>query len=442
MLILWHQRDLRIEHNLALSEAQKVDNKIIPLFIFSPKLNLGPVSTWWLKSSLNELKKEYSKRGITLLFKKGPVVATLKTLLEKTGASAIYFNQTFEKEELKVKQTFKEKACPFNGNFLVNLPEIKNKSGKPFLVFTPFYNNVKKDIQLPKTRLQKFGKIPKISSDSLSSLSTVKCSHGVKKFWTPGRAEALRKLRSFKSNAYHLKRDIPSIRGTSFLSPHLHFGEISPAEVWKSAKSELFRRQLIWREFSTAFIYHFPKTPNENWNKKFDRFNWLSPKGRLKKWQEGKTGYPIIDASMKQLLQIGWMHNRLRMVVASFLVKDLLVDWRKGAKWFWEKLVDADLGNNTFGWQWASGCGMDAAPYFRIFNPTLQGKKFDSDGKFVKEYCPELKKLPSKWIHCPWEAPEEILEEAEVILGKTYPYPIVDHGAAREKALKIYKRIK
>lgn len=439
MLLFWHQKDLRVEENLALYEAWKIDKKILPVFILSPEEKLGAATKWWLHYSLEALAKDYAKKGAKLVIKKGDPVLILKKLLEKTKAEGIYYNQTFEKREKRVEKAFKGKVASFNGNHLVGIPHFFNKSGKPFAVFTPFYQALKKELHLPKGSPQKFGKVPPLRSDSLTLLPTKKWDTEMKKFWKPGRAGALKRIKNFHAGSYAVSQEKPAVEGTSFLSPHLHFGEVSPAEVWRKIKNPSFRRQLAWREFGAAFVYHFPKTPTQNWNVKFKRFPWTLKPSQLKKWQQGKTGYPLVDASMRQLWKLGWMHNRMRMVVASFLVKDLKIHWKKGAAWFWDTLVDADLGNNTLGWQWVAGCGPDAAPFFRIFNPVLQGEKFDPEGKFVKLYCPELKNLPKKWIHKPWEAPEEVLQKAQVVLGKNYPQPMVDHKVAREEALKAYK---
>lgn len=442
MLVFWHQKDLRIDENLALYEAWKVDKKILSVFILPSDDKLGAASKWWLHYSLEALQKEYRKKGGKLILKKGDPSTILKGLVRKTKAEGVYFNSTFDKREKKVERSLGKLAFPYNGNHLVDIPNFFNKSGKPFAVFTPFYNALLKEVELPKGSPGRFQTVPSLASDRLTLLPKKNWDKEMKKFWTPGRAGALKRLEEFRSGNYAFQRDKPAVKGTSLLSPHLHFGEVSPAEVWRKVRNATYRKQLAWREFGTAFVVHYPTTPTQNWNEKFDRFKWVSSPAKLKKWQQGKTGYPIVDASMRQLWQLGWMHNRMRMVVASFLVKDLFIHWKKGAAWFWDTLVDADLGNNTMGWQWVAGCGPDAAPFFRIFNPILQGEKFDPDGKFVKQFCPELKKLPAKWIHKPWEAPEDVLEKAGIILGETYPEPIVDHDIARKEALSMYKKIK
>ena len=267
--------------------------------------------------------------------------------------------------------------------------------------------------------------------------------------WTPGRAGAEQKLEKFCDNSigkYSTARNVLAQNGTSLLSPHLAFGEISPKEIWNKANllpnAEPFLRQILWREFANSFAYYFPKSTDYSWKEKFEKYPWENNSEYINKWQKGQTGYPIVDAGMRQLWQTGWMHNRTRMIVGSFLVKDLLIHWLEGARWFWDTLVDADIANNTLGWQWVAGSGPDAAPYFRIFNPMLQGKKFDSNGDYVRKYIPELNRLPKKWIHSPWEAPKSVLCAAGVYIGENYPERIVYHDEARKKALIGYNKIK
>ncbi len=251
-------------------------------------------------------------------------------------------------------------------------------------------------------------------------------------------------------------RDFPAVEGTSRLSPHLHFGEISPRQIINALRevdrawstNELleqircYTRQIGWREFAYHLLYHFPHTPEKPLRPDFEKFPWKTDSDLLRSWQNGLTGYPIVDAGMRELWETGWMHNRVRMIAASFLVKDLMIPWQEGAAWFWDTLVDADLANNTLGWQWTAGCGADAAPFFRIFNPVLQGEKFDRNGAYIRKWIPELASLPDKWIHKPWKAPEGIVKDAGIVLGKDYPRPIVDHKLARQQALEAFQSIK
>ncbi len=268
---------------------------------------------------------------------------------------------------------------------------------------------------------------------------------GIRAAWKPGEEAAQTRLRSFARNAvnhYGSERDRTDRDGTSRMSPHLHFGEMSPLQIWHAVvdapRGESYLRQLAWREFSYHLLCAFPETLGKPFNPQFRHFPWRSNARRLKAWQQGQTGYPMVDAGMRQLWATGWLHNRARMIVASFLVKHLLVRWQDGAAWFLDTLVDADLANNTMGWQWVAGCGVDAAPYFRVFNPVLQGEKFDPGGEYVRSWVPELRDLPSEWIHQPWAAPPLVLAAAGVVLGKTYPQPIVDHArSARHGAAGV-----
>ncbi len=447
--ILLHQSDLRTNWNPALSAAAKENTKVLPVFIYDPDLEvLGAASRWWLEQSLKSLELEYKKLGNTLLVRKGNLVQILSELAKKTNAGTIYFNTRFEprayKAQKKVVGRFNCKV--FNGNHLVDPREIEVRPGVPYKVFTPFYKAALKEMAIgPRPSLpKKIAGVAGFSGDLL--FKKEKWAQKLEKHWQPGRDGGLKRLRKFISSnvrTYARDRDFPDIQGTSKLSAHLHFGEVSPYEVWELAQqSEVFRKQLIWREFSTYFLFHFPDVLKNNWSAKFDAFEWNKSTAQYEKWKKGETGYPIVDAAMKQLWDTGWMHNRLRMVAASFLTKDLLLHWTAGERWFWDTLVDADKANNIMGWQWTAGTGPDAAPYFRVFNPILQGEKFDPQGEFVKTYLPELAKLPQKWIHQPWNAPEEVLEQAGVVLGKTYPKPMVDHKEARKEALKRFNKIK
>jgi deoxyribodipyrimidine photo-lyase len=282
---------------------------------------------------------------------------------------------------------------------------------------------------------------------------------GLRKAWTPGAPGATKELDRFLADGlgdYPTERDRPDHAGTSRLSPHLHFGEVGPRQIWHAIRrtarignsrkqdkiAEPFLRQLVWREFAHHLLYHYPHTVFEPLRNEFVEFPWLEDPTGLRTWQRGETGFPFIDAGMRQLWTTGWMHNRVRMAVASFLVKDLLIPWQEGAKWFWDTLVDADLANNTFGWQWTAGCGADAAPYFRIFNPVGQGERFDPEGSYVRQWVPELAQLPREWIHKPWEAPAAVLQAAGIEVGKTYPQPVVEHAAARRRALQAFGAIK
>lgn len=465
--VVWFRQDLRLEDNPAYALAAEQGN-VIPLFIWDSDSEknwpLGAASLWWLHHSLSCLSNQLSEIGLRLIVRKGSTLDVLNDVINTTNAKALFWNRRYEPYALsldaKIKKHFSNNSLDiksFNGNLLFEPWSIANKQGKPFQVFTPFWKSclaqnishsiIKNPIPAPFAS--------DIQSDPLESLNLLPKIHwdlGLYKSWTPGTVEAKKILSSFLQNSlnnYEDLRDHPDTHGTSKLSPYLHFGEISPRMIWheivkkkfspENESAECYLRQLGWREFSHHLLYHFPHTPEQPLRKEFVNFEWRDDCMGLAAWQKGVTGYPFVDAGMRQLWYSGWMHNRVRMVVGSFLVKDLRISWVEGAKWFWDTLVDADLANNTLGWQWVGGCGADAAPYFRIFNPITQGEKFDPEGNYIRKWIPELASLPNQWIHRPWEAPPLILRQSGVILGKTYPYPILDHAKARIDALAAFQ---
>lgn len=463
--IVWFRQDLRCSDQPALNAAIAKGGPVIPLFIWAPEEEgewaPGAASRWWLNGSLTSLQEELKGLGLTLIIRKGSSQEALLNVIKQTGADTVYWNRRYEphavKRDATIKKSLHQHAIAShlsNDSLLYDPTVILTKQKKPYQVFTPFskacaaYGEPDCPLDKPTKALPYLGKLPTDSVSSLGLLPKVRWDTGLKREWEPGAQGALHHLEYTAKNvigAYSHQRDLPAVEGTSRLSPYLHFGEISARMIWhrlKSApESDAFLRQLIWREFAYHLLVHFPQTPHEGLRSKFHTFPWKDDLIGLHAWQKGLTGYPIVDAGMRQLWETGWMHNRVRMIVGSFLVKDLLIDWREGARWFWDTLVDADLANNTLGWQWVGGCGADAAPYFRIFNPILQGEKFDSDGAYVRHWIPEIASLPNKWIHQPWKAPKEILETANIILGKTYPFPIVDHNEARKRALDAYEVI-
>lgn len=457
--IVWFRQDLRIEDNPALYHACK-KGLVIPIYIWSPDEEgdwpYGAASRWWLHHSLNRLNDDLEKLNLRLIIRKGKPLDILLDLISTSGVSSVYWSRRYEpysiKRDAHLKATLHSKgieAKSFNASLLFEPWDIANKQGRPFQVFTPFWkccltHSVLVPIPQPEMKISGLkSKIHTESIDSLQLLPKITWDSGLKESWSPGESSAKKMLNQFipALSSYVEERDFPSREGTSWLSPYLHFGEISPRTIWHTLaplkNSEMFLRQLGWREFSYHLLYHFPKTDLHPLRDTFASFPWENNKSLLKAWQKGATGYPIIDAGMRQLWHTGWMHNRVRMIVGSFLVKDLLINWTEGARWFWDTLVDADLANNTMGWQWVAGCGADAAPYFRIFNPTTQSEKFDPDGDYIRRWVPELSKLPNKWIHQPWIAPKEILMGAGVSLGTSYPFPIVDHTEARLRALAL-----
>jgi deoxyribodipyrimidine photo-lyase len=387
----------------------------------------------------------------------------------------VVWNRCYEPEAIardqRIKQAIKAKsveAQSFNASLLKEPWQHLKKDDTPYRVFTPFWKALSSSIDsfqlhLPPTNLPPVPK--KIyqaaqSIESLKLLPVISWDQGIQEKWRPGEDAAHEELERFVEQTmidYPSHRDIPGVRGTSLMSPYLHFGEISPQQIWMRVKEyfhqdssagvikggEAFLREVGWREFSHHLLYHFPHTPDEPLNKRFESFPWRKDYQQdLKAWQQGRTGIPIVDAGMRELWHTGWMHNRVRMIVASLLTKNLLIPWQEGATWFWDTLVDADLANNTQGWQWTAGCGADAAPYFRIFNPVLQGERFDPEGEYVKCWVPELKQMSKKWLHKPWEAPEQVLADASIELGKDYPEPIVDLAGSRQRALDCWDEVK
>ena len=474
--ILWIRLDLRLEDNPALQAAVKHGGAIIPVFIHAPEEEApwqpGGASCWWLHQSLGALETGLRKVGSRLVLRRGPSHTALRELIEETGASAVFWNRRYEPAVIARDAGIKKalaaadvEAKSFNGALLHEPWTIQNQSQKPFQVFTPFWKHCltlstpAEPLPAPE-RICAPAKWPKsLALEALDLEPKINWAEGIKSAWQPGVEGARTQLKRFLLDAflnYSEARNRPDLPGTSRLSPHLHFGEITPRQIWRAVRrhaesrdipesiwrSSQFLTEIGWREFAHHLIYHFPRTPEEPLRADFNKFSWRHDPVHLKAWQNGHTGYPIVDAGMRELWTTGWMHNRVRMIVASFLVKDLLLSWEEGARWFWDTLVDADLAQNTLGWQWTAGCGADAAPYFRVFNPVSQGEKFDPQGDYVRRWCPELAALPDEWLHKPWEASAEVLKRASVLLGRNYPQPIVNHAAAREAALSAFAKIR
>jgi len=454
--IVWFRRDLRLSDNPALEAAAKL-GKVVPAYLWDDggPWPMGAASKWWLHQSLTALQRSLEKLGSRLIIRCGPALEAFTELAEETGATHIFWNRRYEPAHIEADRKTKEQLRQrglgvesFPGNLLAEPWTIQNKAGKPFQVFTPFWKTIAQVEIAPPTGTPKL-----ISPQSWpSSLTvtdlglepTVDWTKGMREAWQPGEAGAQKRLDQFARRAanYIAERDLPDRDATSLLSPHLAFGEITPRQIWHATNEEPFRRQLAWREFAHHLLFHFPQTPDAPLRPEFARFPWKMDARLLRAWTKGQTGYPIVDAGMRQLWHTGYMHNRVRMVAASFLVKDLLIPWQEGARWFWDTLVDADLANNTLGWQWVAGCGADAAPYFRIFHPVLQGEKFDGAGNYVRKWVPEIAALPDAWLHKPWEAPADVRRKADVELGKNYPRPIVDHAEARVRALAALGTLK
>jgi deoxyribodipyrimidine photo-lyase len=466
-VLVWFRLDLRLADNPALSAAVATDLPVVPVFIGSPeeeaRLTPGAASRWWLQQSLLRLDESLRARGSRLIVRRGPVAAALAALAAETNAGRVFCNRIYEPAALEREPALETRLQSqgialesFNGSLLFEPRTIRTTTGGAFQVFTPFWRvvwNARGELRSP---VQAPAAIPcpaqwpdSLAVAELELEPKIDWAAEIRAAWTPGEDAARNRLRAFAKDPvghYEEERDRPDHDGTSRLSPHLHFGELSPVQIWQAvgedAGAESYLRQLAWREFSYHLLCAYPKTVTEPFNAQFRNFPWRSNARRLKTWQQGRTGYPFVDAGMRQLWATGWLHNRARMVVASFLVKHLLVPWQDGAAWFLDTLVDADLANNTMGWQWVAGCGVDAAPYFRIFNPVLQGEKFDPDGEYVQRWVPELRGLPAEWIHQPWAAPPVVLAAAGVVLDETYPRPLVDHAEARAMALAAFEEMK
>lgn len=473
--LVWFRNDLRIDDNLALLSAAEQESRVVPVFVWSPEecdqFSPGAASKWWLHNSLASLDQSLRNRYKTrLIIRRGNEHDALLKLVKETGARRLYFNSRYEpqgrKSDNAVIHALEAQAVEVGVtcSSLLHSPQLLlTAEERPYKVFTPFWKallkrKIRRPVKSSDLRFLPLSELPEsLALEELNLLPTINWTAGMQKQWRPGEDGATARLKEFLESAvadYKEGRDTPGKSLVSKISPHLHFGEISPNTIWYAAQSammanescaagcESYLRELVWREFAYHLLYHFPETTTQPLRPQFNHFPWKKEQKLLTAWQKGQTGYPIVDAGMRELWSLGWMHNRVRMIVASFLVKHLLISWQEGAAWFWDTLVDADLANNTLGWQWTAGCGADAAPYFRIFNPTLQGEKFDPNGDYVKRWVPELKDVSSKWIHRPWEAPPAELTRAGVDLGVTYPRPLVDHAKARARALAAFETIK
>jgi deoxyribodipyrimidine photo-lyase len=471
LTLLWLHRDLRLEDNPAL-EAALAQGAVLPVYIHDEAAAgawvLGGASRWWLHGSLESLGARLAARGNRLILRRGASAAVLGQLLEQTGAQAVAWNRRFEPWARalsdRVARDLARRGVPTrvsNGALLIEPEALATQKGEPFRVFTPFWRALRARLQVPAPRpllsaLAGPARYP--ASEALAGWQLRPArpdwAAGLREAWTPGEPAALARLAQFADRAafdYAQSRDLPGTAGTSRLSPHLHFGEIGPRQIWRALARcadpmpkavETFLAEIAWREFSYHLLFHFPTLPEAPLRPEFAAFAWEPEGGALRAWQQGRTGYPIVDAGLRELWHTGWMHNRVRMIAASFLVKDLLLPWGLGARWFWDTLVDADLASNSASWQWVAGCGADAAPFFRVFNPALQGAKFDADGAYVRRWVPELRGLPTARLHAPWLARPIELAAAGVELGRSYPPPLVDHAFARQRALRAFQEIR
>jgi deoxyribodipyrimidine photo-lyase len=470
LALVWFRRDLRLTDNPAVQHACAEAAQIVPVYIHAPHEEApwapGAASRWWLHHSLAALDQSLRTRGSRLVLREGASDQALVDLIRRTKATLVCCNRIYEPTALrrdeaveKVLERIGVELVFRDGGVLVPPSQLKNAAGNPYRVFTPFWRALQKQISLLPAPAKAPRHLPEParwpSSAALHSfnlLPRLDWDAGMRAAWQPGEAHALKRLHAFDRDAletYPSGRDRPGEAGTSRLSPPLHFGEIGPKQLHfaiagtggatTDAARAKFLSELGWREFAQHLLYHFPHTTDQPLDPRFARIRWSQNSRALKAWQQGLTGIPIVDAGMRELWQTGWMHNRVRMIVASFLTKNLTIDWCTGARWFWDTLVDADLANNTLGWQWVAGCSADAAPYFRVFNSVLQSQRFDRDGTYIRRYVPELRQVPAKWIHEPWHAPAAVLQAASVTLGRDYPRPIVDLKQSRERALKAYR---
>ena len=465
--LVWIRDDFRVNHNSALTYASENHDQVSTVYIFNPEdyENKREAQRWWIYHSLINFKQELSKFNISLELLVGDEVQVFKKIKTADNVS-LYWNKIpepgEEKKETKIIKNFEEKNINykfFKGNILSEHKEVTKDDGTPFKVFTPFWK-VAEQVYLnkvppKKSKTKKKNKkifIFKQSSDLSKVLPNKNWFKKFEKYWTPSEirsGKVLDELIEKKIGNYHKTRDYPSIEGTSKISPYLKHGQVHVEKIWESCQNiqnkntgyRKFVNEIGWREFSHSLINYFPQMLKGNLRKEFDSFPWIENKKNLEAWKKGLTGYSIVDAGMRELYETGWIHNRVRMIVGSFLVKHLRIHWKEGEKYFRNTLLDFNVANNVASWQWVAGCGADAAPYFRIFNPILQGEKFDKDGTYVKDWVPELKNVPSKFIHRPWEMDDETQKSINIKIGKDYPLPIVDHAKAREQALKAFDKI-
>ncbi|MCB1706197.1 MAG: deoxyribodipyrimidine photo-lyase [Halioglobus sp.] len=475
-VIYWFRQDLRLRDLRGLNAAMATGRPVLACYILddeSPgEWQMGAASRWWLHHSLAALSRDIEKAGGQLYLGRGRATAVLAGMASSCGADLVCCSRQYEpwarQLEVDLHAALEQQGVElkrYSGSLMWEPETVSTQGGTPFKVFTPFWRRCR-DLPValdPPAKRVRFSRWPQLNEQTESLGDWALCpekpnwAESWSALWQPGERHAHAKLERFLAEAvaeYDTGRNYPSRSVTSRLSAHLHFGEIAPARVFHAAReagqvnpalqgeTDKFLSELGWREFSHHLLFHFPTLPEEAFKSDFAAFPWVGGARELQAWQQGRTGYPIVDAGMRELWQTGYMHNRVRMVVASFLCKHLLVSWRAGQRWFWDTLVDADLANNACGWQWVAGSGADASPYFRIFNPTTQGEKFDKQGDYVRRWVPELASLPDRYLHQPWNAPAQVLQEAGIELATDYPLPIVDHRDAREAALAAYADVR
>ncbi len=487
--IVWFRRDLRLTDNAALAHACQTAERVVPLYIHAPEEEApwqpGAAACWWLHHSLSALDDALREQGSRLVICAGRSAEVLKEVAREVGAGLVCWNRLYEPavrdRDAKVQKVLSHagiRTHMHRGALLREPEEARKEDGTPYRVFTPFSRQYFPAgtggiLQMdPAPQDEHKGSFPRLPTlpctlrsrplQELGLLPTIPWHRQFSDHWCPGEAGAGKRLTDFLAQGvfgYGRNRNLPAIDGVSSLSPHLHFGEISPRQIWSALhrmidrvsheemrpvidRVQPFLRQLVWRDFAHCILYEYPHTPTEPFDHRYQAFPWEENPALLRAWQLGQTGVPLVDAGMRQLWATGWMHNRVRMVVATMLSKHGLVHWLEGARWFWDTLVDADLANNTMGWQWTVGCGVDAVPYFRILNPVRQGKRFDPDGQYVRTWVPELSCLPTCYLHEPWRAPPVIAQQAGALPGIDYPLPVVDLAAARLESLQRHRELR
>ena len=471
-ILIWFRKDLRLGDHHALAAAAADGRPVVPLYIREPIESgngpLGGAQRWWLHHSLSALRASLQKVGSDLVFRSGNPLEVIEAISREVGSTSILWNRRYDPSgmatDAPLKKALVERGFSvksFAGQLLHEPTRLFNKTGGPYRVFTPFWRALEASGE-PPAPIDPPESIPaperSPASEDLDQWNLLPTKPNwastFSEIWAPGEDGASDRLQNFIEDTldgYKTARDLPAEAGTSLLSPHLAFGEISPAQIWHATRGlnntpvddvVTFRKELAWREFSYNLLFHNPGLGSQNLDRRFDAFRWLDNDDHFRRWTMGLTGYPIVDAGMRQLWRHGYMHNRVRMIAASFLIKDLMIDWRRGESWFRDTLVDADPASNAASWQWVAGSGADASPFFRIFNPVLQGEKFDPEGHYVKQFIPELADLASRYIHRPFAAPPGSLSAAGIELGVTYPAPIIDHAFARDRALAAFQEIR
>jgi deoxyribodipyrimidine photo-lyase len=464
--IVWFRQDLRLRDQAALRAALAQGGRVLPVYVLDDGAAgawaMGGASRWWLHFSLQSLAASLEKAGARLVLRRGRAQDIIPALAEEAGAGTVHAGIAHEPGwracDRKVAAALHRAGRLLALHPVATLADpdsVRTGSGTVYGMYTPFARAIEAlgEPASPQAAPRKIPGAAGIASDRLADWALLPArpdwAGGLRASWQPGEDHAARRLQHFVAHQaphYATGRNLPGEDGTSMLSPHLHFGEISPQTVWHACRQSgagtdraAYLRELIWREFAAYLLWHHPTLPAEPLRPAFANLAWRHDSRGLKAWQRGQTGVPIVDAGMRQLWQTGWMHNRVRMITASFLVKHLLIAWPSGSAWFWDTLVDADLANNSAGWQWVTGSGIDSQPFFRVFNPVTQSEKFDAGGSYVRRFVPELAALPDRYVHAPWTAPPLILESAGIRLGRTYPDPLVDLATARSRALAAYR---